>query len=252
MSIIQYRSSYSQYQIELLSDVTIPHKKLAKQFNVSLAEIRRYRQDVLGIHLRGLNLDFDKIKNTVDWTLPDLQIARALKVSPATAIRLKRRVTREKQGVVKPRNLHIVERILTSDAHASVLARQLSMSTSAVRYIRRKHGVKSNAGRRRMTAADFPEIKDWKQPSNFIATTLGISWKIADRLRSEALSAKETKPIVEEQLELPSMSINELPSELRNVDWSENASWLMIYLGMDKEQVLRFKSIARRQRRMLK
>jgi hypothetical protein len=250
MSIIHYRSPFSQYQIELLSDVTIPHKNLAKQFNISIAEVKRYRQGVLNIHLRGLNLDFDKIKTTVDWTLSDLQIARTLKISPTTVRRLKRRIEREQLGVGKTRNLHIVERILTSNDHASVLAQQLAMSTSAVRYIRRKHGVKSSAGRRRMTAADFPEIKDWKQSSNSIATTLGISWKIADRLRSEALNAKKTKPVVEEQLELPSMSINKLPPELRNVDWSENTSWLMIYLGMDKEQVLRFKSIARRQRRI--
>lgn len=243
---------FNEIEIAALNDVTIPHNDLACRFGVDITHVRNYRRSILGIHLRGLNLEFEKIRNTVDWTLSGLQIARALKVSPTTAIRLKRQFTRAERKHRKPQKLQIVKLILESDDPASLLASQLFMSVAAVNYIRRKHGVKSKAGRRRMTAADFPEIKDWKQPSNFIATTLGISWKTADRLRSEALSAKKDKPIVKEQLELPSMSSNEIPPELRNVDWAENASWLMIYLEMDKAQVLRFKSIARRQRRMLR
>jgi len=141
-----------------------------------------------------------------------------------------------------------VAQILTSAETSPTLASKLNISSDVVRYIRRKHGVVSRYGRRRLTAADFPAIKDWKQSANSIATKLGISWKVADRIRSETLMAEKAQPIVAEQLEFSSMSVNKLPPELRNVDWSENTSWLMIYLGMDKEQVLRFKSIVSRQR----
>jgi hypothetical protein len=141
-----------------------------------------------------------------------------------------------------------VAQILASAETSPKLASKLNISSDVVRCIRRKHGVVSRYGRRRLTAADFPAFENWKQSANSIATKLGISWKVADRIRSETLTAKKAQPIVEEQLEFSSMSINKLPPELRNVDWSENTSWLMIYLGMDKEQVLRFKSTVSRRR----
>jgi hypothetical protein len=144
-----------------------------------------------------------------------------------------------------------VAQILASAETSPTLASKLNISSDVVRHIRRKHGVVSKRGRRRLTAADFPAIENWKQSANSIATKLGISWKVADRIRSETLTAKNAQPIVEEQLEFSSMSVNKLPPELRNVDWSENTSWLMIFLGMDKEQVLRFKSTVSRRRRTL-
>ena len=245
MSIIHHPSPFSQNQIEQLSDVTIPHKDLAQKFNISIEKVKLYRRSALGIHLRGLNYDFEKICDSVDWSRATLDLAIELKVSPMT-VKKWQRLVRDKS--VDPINCPRVAQILASDEKSATLASKLNISSDVVRYIRRKHGVVLKRGRRSMTAADFPAIKDWKQSANSIATKTGISWKVADRIRSEALMAEKAQPIVAEQLEFASMSINKLPPELRNVDWSENTSWLMIYLGMDKEQVLRFKSIVSRQR----
>lgn len=239
---------FNNDEIELMSDITIPHKELAAQFDVGETAIRDYRQQQLGIYMRGFNYQYSDLKDKVDWTKSTLEIARELKVSVAAVVYWRRltAAAQRKLGKLTPSQR---AEILKSNESSELLARRFQVTGSTIRHLWRTKGQTRKTGPKQKTCKDFPNT-NWKQPAMRLSKELGVSWVVADRLRTEALNVDSCEPVIDYQLLLPGFA-NEslLPSSLECVDWTENASFLTAYLKLDKPEVLRLKLVAQAQRR---
>lgn len=244
---------FTPEQLELLNDVTRTHKDLVYPLGINAGRIREYRQQVLGIYLRGFNYDFNKLKSTVDWTQTPLEIARQLKVSPETAATWQRAATAPRMRRVVKLTESDVRHILASKESSPKLAAKFGVNSSTVRGVRLKNGLKQSRGRPRLRAEDFPESTNWKLPSRQLAALLGVSWITADRLRTDALTQKGHKPVKPAQLPLPGFDGDRLlPSSFDGIDWTENTALLAAHLKLDRSEILRLKSLARREARTKK
>jgi len=112
---------------------------------------------------------------------------------------------------------------------------------------------KPKRGRRAVVFTNFPPATDWTMPSHRLAQNLGLCWKTADRIRTEALMAASRKPVIPVQLDLPGVEgpTHELIG-CAGVDWSANASLLATHLSLDKAEVSRLKLLSHRRNRRRK
>lgn len=242
-------SAFTEEQIELMKDVTQPHKVLAKRFGRSMRAVRMYRRDCLGIQLRGFNYDLDVLRDKLDWSQDDVMIARTLKVSPETVAQWKRQLAapREPRAALTPEQQ---TEIAASDEKAITLAARYGVTVWTINHIRRKHKATAKVGRPRVSADDFPPTTNWKLPTRQLAKLLGLSWITADRIRSEALVKANCLPTVPIQLELPGIiGDRALPEVVEGIDWSQNISLIVTHLKLDRWEVSRMKSIERQRRR---
>lgn len=243
---------FTNQEIELLKDVTKSHQVLAQHFGKSIAIIQEYRRNNLGIFLRGLNYDLQEIRDTINWELNDVFIARVMKVSPETVVRWRLKLF----GKTNKRNRLSDEQqrnIASSSEKSSKLAVEHGVTVWTINRVRRNAKTTDRIGRPKLTFKDFPLNTNWRLPTNQLARELGISWITADRLRTEALIQADYEPTVQIQLELPiTIEDRPLPPSLDAVDWKESTSLLSTYLKLDKSEVSRFKSISRNQRRKRK
>ena len=241
--------TFTEREIELMKDVTQPHKALAKRFGKSTTLIQAYRRYNLGIYLRGLNYNLESIRETTDWRMTDLTIAGRMKVSPETVSQWRRKLFDKPNKRVKLSDQQKLD-IASSSEKSSRLAVRYGVTVWTINRVRRKSKTNIGTGRPRFTFRDFPADTNWRRPSRQIAKNLGISWLTADRLRTEALVQASYLPTMQIQMELPGIIEDRtLQSVLDGVDWTENTSLLSTHLKLDKHEVSKFKLTARRQRR---
>lgn len=243
--------SFNDAEIELMRDVANQHVDLAAKFGCSVSMVAKYRMQVLGIYMRGQNYDLERLRDSVDWSRPSIYIARRLKVSPATVDKWRRQI--HKQTRVRMRKLTDADRldIEKSDVPAAALAEKFGVSRWMINHVRRQAGVSKRRGRPKASVDDYPADYDWSKPTLRIANELGISWPTADKLRAEALRRAGYAPTAHiRQPCLPGLERDSvMPPEFRGIDWKANTSLLMAHLGLDKDEVKRLKSLARRDSR---
>lgn len=251
MSRKSTQPSFNDDEIEMMRDVTNQHIDLAAKFGCSVSMVAKYRMQVLGIHMRGQNYDLDRLRDSVDWSRPSIYIARRLKVSPTTVDKWRRQI--HKQHRVRMRKLTDADRleIEKSDVPTAALAEKFGVSSWMINHVRRQAGVSRRRGRPEARVEDYPADYDWSKPTLRIANELGICWPTADKLRAEALRRAGYAPTTHiRQPYLPGFERDsDLPPELRGIDWKVNTSLLVTHLGLDKDEVKRLKSLARRHSR---
>lgn len=246
------KSAFSDREIKLMEDVTKSHQALAKCFGKPITSIQEYRRNNLGIYLRGLNFKIENIRDTVDWQLSAVSIARNMKVSPRTVIQWKRQLFGKPDKRRKLKDDQQLD-IARSSEKSTTLAIKYGVTVGLINYVRRKTNTNVDVGRPKLTFLDFPDDTDWRAPTSQIARKLKISWRTADRLRTEALLKSSYRPTVQVQLSLPIVNEAQKPLvESDEVDWNESTSLISAYLKLDKSDVSRLKSTARHRRRKTK
>lgn len=223
-----------------MKDVTKSHAILAKRFRKSITRIQAYRRYTLGIYLRGFNYQLENIRDTVDWTLPDIAIARLLKVSPETVEGWRLQLFGKPDKRVRLSNEQQTE-IANSSERSTKLAVKYGVTVWTINRVRRQRKTAAGIGRPKLTVGDFPADTNWNVSTRQLAKNLGVSWSIADRLRTEALTALSSS-----QTDL------NLQLDPDSIDWTASTSLLSAQLKLDKNEVYQLKSTARRNRRNIK
>lgn len=236
---------FTECEIELMKDVTQPHKALAKRFGKSTTLIQTYRRHNLGIYLRGLHHQMETILETADWQVSDESIARTMKVSPETVTRWRQQLFGKPKKRIRLSKEQQRE-IASSVAKSSELAVKYGVTVWTINRTRRKYKTAIGGGRPRLTLRDFPTDTNWRLPTSQIASNLGISWLTANRLRTESLIQTYYLPTLQIQMEMPSILADlNVPSVIEGIACAENASLLSTHLKLDKREVSRLKSTAK-------
>lgn len=244
----KHGNPFSASEIVLLSDLTKSSKTLAVELGTSESLVGKYRRDVLGIHISGLIYDFKTLH--IDWDRDPLIIASELKVGVTTVQKWQKKL-RKKLLAGSRMNAEHMQLIIQSSECSAAIGKLLNIPASTVRYTRLKCGIKRKAGRRKFTLDDFDSSFNWRQPVTKIAQQLQISRPTADRLKAAALAKMPRDNSI--QSLLPGFeSLNMLPSDFPDVDWTENTSVLVANLKLDRASILRLKSLAGQSRRRAK